>query len=100
MEITSFFDWEYLATYAGAMVATGLVTQVLKSTIDKYFNIPTQILAYVVAVIILLLAGFFTGGLDLSTAVLALLNGFIVAAATSGTISGVKRVTTKSSDSK
>ena len=93
MEITAFFDWTYLATYAGAMVATCLITQLLKGTADKYIGMPTQFLAYIVAVVILLLATFFTGALTLSSAVLTLLNGAIVAAATSGAISGVQRLT-------
>lgn len=93
MEITAFFDWTYLATYAGAMVATGLITQLLKGTADKYIGMPTQFLAYIVAVVILLLATFFTGALTLSSAVLTLLNGAIVAAATSGAISDVQRLT-------
>ena len=95
MEITNFFDWSYLATYAGAMVATGLITQMLKGALDKVVNLPTQALAYIVAVVILLLATFFTGGLTLSSAVLVLINGFIVAGATSGIISGIMRVTSK-----
>ena len=35
MELSEFFTWEYLATFAGCMVATGLVTQMVKGALDK-----------------------------------------------------------------
>ena len=89
MELNEFFTWEYLATFAGCMVATGLVTQMVKGSLDKVVSIPTQLLAWMVAVVILVLAQLFTGTLTVSTGVL---NGIAVASATSGTISGVKRL--------
>lgn len=92
MELNEFFTWEYLATFAGCMVATGLVTQMVKGSLDKVVSIPTQLLAWMVAVVILVLAQLFTGTLTVSTGVLSLLNGIAVASATSGTISGVKRL--------
>ena len=93
MEITEFFTWEYLATFAGCMVATGLVTQAIKGIIDKVVCIPTQLLAWIVAIIILVLAGAFTGSLTVSNAVLCIFNGLIVAAGTSGTVSLGRRLT-------
>ena len=93
MEMKELFTWEYLATFAGCMVATGLVTQMLKGLLDKVVSIPTQLLAWMVAVVVLVLAQLFTGALTLDTGVLSLLNGIAVAAATSGTIDGVKRLT-------
>ncbi len=92
MELSEFFTWEYLATFAGCMVATGLVTQMVKGALDKVVSIPTQLLAWMVAVVILVLAQLFTGTLTVSAGVLSLLNGIAVASATSGTISGVKRL--------
>ena len=92
MELNEFFTWEYLATFAGCMAATGLVTQMVKGALDKVVSIPTQLLAWMAAVVILELAQLFTGTLTVSTGVLGLLNGIAVAAATSGTISGVKRL--------
>lgn len=95
MEITEFFTWSYLATYTGAAVATGIVTQFLKGAVDKYFSIPTQLLAYVVALVILVLAIVFTGDFSLSSVVLAVFNAVLIAGTTSGVISSTKRIMTK-----
>lgn len=98
MELTNaFFTWEYLATYSGAMVATGFITHFLKQMLAKY-NIPTEILAWGVGVALLLLAFYFTGQLTLSNAVLTVLNGMLVAAATSGTVSGSRALSNKISE--
>ena len=56
-----FFTWAMLATYAGAVLATTLITQLLKGVgfIDR---MPTRIFSYIVALAVLLVATFFTGG--------------------------------------
>lgn len=95
MDITAFFDWQYLATFAGAAAATGIVTQFLKGPVDRFFKIPTQVLSYLVALVILILAQVFTGTISAPNAVLALFNALLVATAASGTISGVKRLSGK-----
>ena len=95
MDITAFFDWQYLATFAGAAAATGIVTQFLKGPVDRVFKIPTQVLSYMVALVILILAQVFTGTFSAPNAVLALFNALLVATAASGTISGVKRLSGK-----
>ena len=88
-EINEFFSWEILATYAGACTAVGLVTYF----VDKLFkNIPTQVVAYFVALVVLILANLFTGGLTVSTGVLCVFNAVLVCSGTSGVISGVKRI--------
>ena len=87
--INEFFTWEMLATFSGACVITGVVTQF----VDKLFkNVPTQAVAYFVALVVLLLANLFTGTLTVSSGVLCLFNAILVCGATSGTISGVKRI--------
>lgn len=78
------FDWEQLATIAGATVATLLIVQLLKLPLDKVWKIPTRIVAYVIALIVMLLATFFTIGLTWSNGVLAALNAVIVALAAMG----------------
>lgn len=88
MNMNEFFTWEYIATFAGAMALTGLVTQFIKG----FIHIPTQLLAYLVAVAVLYLGLFFTGGLTWPAAVLTLFNGILIATATSGTIDGTKRL--------
>lgn len=78
------FTWEYLATIAGATVATLLIVQLLKLPLDKVWKIPTRIWAYVIALIILLLATQFTVGLTLNNALLTAINAVIVALAAMG----------------
>ena len=95
MEFTdAFFTWEYLATYSGAMVATGFITHFLKQFLSKY-NIPTEIIAWMVGVSLLMLAFYFTGQLTVSNAVLTILNGMLLAAATSGAVSGSRALSDK-----
>lgn len=83
-----FFSWNYLASFAGVGAFTAIVTGFLK----KYVPIPTQLLAYFVALAGLLLSHAFTSGLSLSTAVLCVFNAVIVGTATSGTYDAVRRV--------
>lgn len=88
--MNDFFTWEILVTYAGACLATGIITEF----VDKLFpKVPTQVVGYCVALIILILGNFFTGSLTVSSGVLCLFNAILVCGATSGTISGVKRIT-------
>ena len=83
-----FFDWGTLATMAGAVAATTLVTQVLKgvSFIDR---MPTRVFSYLVALTVLLAARFFTGGFTLETAGLCAINAVVVALAAQGAFDGV-----------
>lgn len=78
-EITSPFEWEYLASIAGAAAATLLIVQFAKVPLDKVWKIPTRLLVYFLCLAIMLVATHFTGGLTLQTAVLAALNAFISA---------------------
>lgn len=78
------FDWAQLATIAGATAATLLIVQLLKLPLDKVWKIPTRIVAYVIALIIMLLATHFTTGLTWSNAVLSALNAVIVALSAMG----------------
>jgi len=78
------FTWEYLATIAGATVATLLIVQLLKLPLDKVWKIPTRIVVYVISLIILLLATLFTGSLTVQSGVLTAVNAVIVALAAMG----------------
>lgn len=86
IEFTEFFTWATLGSFAGAMAATGLITQFLKGIIDKALPIPTRVLAYFVALAVLTAAGVFLGEFSAESMALNLLNAVIVATATSGTI--------------
>jgi hypothetical protein len=78
------FTWEQLATIAGATLATLLIVQLLKLPLDKVWKIPTRIVAYVIALIVMLLATYFTIGLSWSNALLSTVNAVIVALAAMG----------------
>ena len=78
------FTWEQLATIAGATLATLLIVQLLKLPLDKVWKIPTRIIAYVIALIVMTLATHFTVGLSWSTFGLTAMNSVIVALAAMG----------------
>ena len=78
------FTWEYLATIAGATVATLLIVQLMKLPLDRIWKIPTRAVAYVIALIVMLLATLFTCGLTWSNVPLTALNAVIVALAAMG----------------
>ena len=78
------FSWAQLATVAGATTATLLIVQLLKLPLDKVWHIPTRLVAYVIALIIMLLATAFTTGLTWSDVGLTAVNAVIVALAAMG----------------
>ena len=71
--------WAQLATIGGAAMATMLIVQLLKLPIDKVWKIPTRIIVFVIAAVILTLATYFTQGLTADTAILTIINAVIVA---------------------
>ncbi len=81
--MNEYFTWEAIATYAGAVLAVTLITQFIKGIgfIDK---IPTRITAYVVAVVVMTAAMFFTGSFSWANLVLNFINAVIVALAANG----------------
>lgn len=78
-----FFNWEMLATYAGAVIATTLITQLCKgvSFIDK---IPTKVFSYVVAFIVMTVAITATGGFSWAALGLCAINAVVVSLASNG----------------
>jgi len=81
---TNPFTWEQLATIAGATLATLLIVQLLKLPLDKVWKIPTRIVVYIIALVILLLATQFTTGLTWESVLLTAINAVIVALAAMG----------------
>jgi hypothetical protein len=81
------FTWDMLGTITGASTATGLITQFLKPYITI---IPTQILAYIVATLILLAFDIYKK--NYSNLFLSVFNGFVVASLTSNTVALVNRL--------
>ena len=78
------FTWSQLATIAGATAAVLLIVQLLKLPLDKVWKIPTRIVVYIIALILLLLATLFTDGLTVQTGILTAVNSVIVALAAMG----------------
>lgn len=87
-----FFSWQMLATFTGASFATALITQFCDRLLNRRKKLPTQAVSYLAALVILLLAQSFTGGLTLDEGFLCVFNALLVSSATSGTISGVRRM--------
>lgn len=79
------FSWEYLATTAGCAVAVLLIVQGTKKLLDNLIKIPTAVYAYIIAVLILVLAMIFTQGFTWSAFALCFLNGWIAASTASHT---------------
>ena len=71
--------WEQLSTIGGAALATMLIVQLLKLPLDKVWKIPTRIIVFVIAFVVLILATYFTQGLSWNTALLTVINAVIVA---------------------
>ena len=91
--MTEFITWEILSTYAGATAMTTAVVEFFKMITKDKYKIPTQIVSYIIALIVLLTAQLFTGGLTLSNGILNIFNALIVATASNGVYDGFKRIT-------
>ena len=86
----SFFDWTMLGTFAGAAAATGIVTQAVKGIFQK---IPTQLVSYVIAVLVLGFATAASGGSsDWTGWALVPPNAVVVSLSANGGFEAIKRV--------
>lgn len=84
-----FFTWSMLASFAGAGVATAIITQFVKKPLAK---IPTQIVSYAIALIILLLATAATGGAEDWTGwAIIPLNAVLVSLSSNGAFEAITR---------
>lgn len=86
-----FFDWNMLGGYAGAVLAVGVITEVIKD-IPGVKRIPTQIMSYILALIVLMLAMLFGGGFSAQGAALALFNAALVSLGANGGYAAIQRV--------
>lgn len=93
----TFFDWSYLATFAGCLLAVGIITELLKN-IGFIKKIPTQIFSWVLALIVLALAQVFTTGITPETAILAVVNSAVVSLAANGGYEALNRLTGKKTE--
>lgn len=81
-DTASFFTWESIGTFSGAVALVVFLVQLLKLPLDKVWKIPTQYVAYGISLVVLLLAQAFVpelGGLSVETALLCVLNAAVVA---------------------
>lgn len=77
----SLFTWDALATLTGASLLTFLVVQYTKNLLDILVHIPTDLYAVLIGALILIAASAALGQpLTWATIVLAVCNGFVVAA--------------------
>lgn len=89
--MNEFMTWNYLGTFAGAVVATAMFTEFTKGVkfIDK---LPTRFVSYIVAAIILLASAGFTGVVGISNYALCLLNAVVVALSANGVYDAANNV--------
>lgn len=85
-----FFTWALLATYAGAVLATTLLTQLCKG-LSFLKSMPTRFLSYLLALVILLLALLFTGELTIQSGLLSIVNAAVVSLASNGAFDAVTK---------
>ena len=78
-----FFTWTMLATYAGATLATTLITQLIKG-VSFLKDVPTRVTAYAVALVVLVVATIFAGEVTVSSIGLCVVNAVVVALAANG----------------
>lgn len=81
--MNEFFTWGMLATYAGATLATSLVTQMFKG-VAVFDRLPTRLFSYLVALVILAGATLTAGPVTVSSIGLCFVNAVVVALAANG----------------
>ena len=86
--LDNFFTWETLLTYGGCIAGTVLVTEWLKRVFAK---VPTQIVSFIVAVLILFVGHLATGTMVWADAPLYLVNSIAVSLAANGGFDALKR---------
>lgn len=72
-------SWGQLATIGGCAMMTMLIVQLCKFPLDKIWKIPTRFVVFFISLVIMMLATYFTTGLDGSTALLTVFNAVIAA---------------------
>lgn len=84
----TFFTWEYLLTFAGCVLATGLITQGLKGVLK---GVPAQIISYVIALCIMVVGQLATGEMSgWDVAALDFINAMVVSLSANGGYDAIK----------
>lgn len=89
MTIDNFFTWELLATFAGCVAATGVVTELLKRFIKK---IDPQIISFVIALVILVVGQLVAKTFSWNDILLDAINAVVVSFAANGGFDVLKRL--------
>lgn len=82
---TNYMSWEFFGTMGGATAAVLLIVQFLKAPLDRLWKLPTRFVAYLFALIILILVALLTEGFLLADILLIPFNAIIVTVAAMGT---------------
>ena len=85
------FDWSLLGSYAGSVLAVGVLTQITKG-IPGVSRLPTQLWSYLLALVTLLVAMLFGPGFTPQGLVLALFNAALVSLSANGGYAAVNRL--------
>ena len=92
----TFFSWEYLLTFAGCVLATGLLTEFTKPLFKKA---PTQLVSYIFAALIMIIGQLATGALKTwDVAVLDLVNAAVVSLSANGGFDALDHLFGKKTD--
>ena len=86
-----FVTWETLATFAGCLVAVLVLTQLTKG-LGFVGKIPTQLWSFLLAIIVLYPAYYFTGALDISVAAIVPFNAAMVSLAANGGYEAISKL--------
>ncbi len=79
-----FFAWESIGTMAGAVAAVLIIVQYIKAPLDKVWKIPTRVVVYVIAFMLLMAADIVSGAISWESVGLVILNAFIVSTSAMG----------------
>lgn len=82
---TEGYSWNILGTIAGAAAFTLLFVQYIKAPLDKVWKVPTRMLAYGIAFLVMLGARAFTIGLNLEGIFITAVNAWLAGATAIGT---------------
>lgn len=92
----TFFTWDYLLTFAGCVIATGLLTQFVKPLLK---NFPAQLISYAFALIIMLVGQAATGKLtSWDIAVLDAINAVAISLSSNGGYDAIEKLFVKKTD--
>lgn len=80
----NFTSWAELLTLPGVTAVTLLVVQYAKGWLDKLVHVPTRLVTYAVALLLMLGATFFVGDWSAESATMCLINVAIAACAAMG----------------